>query len=68
MGVIYLHGIAYGKGSGGGGGTSDYTDLSNKPRINNVTLSGNKTADDLDLLDENDDLDTTQINTLLNLL
>lgn len=33
----------------GGGGTSDYTDLSNKPSINSVTLSGNKTAADLGL-------------------
>lgn len=30
-----------------GGGTTDYADLSNKPSINNVTLSGNKTASDL---------------------
>lgn len=30
-----------------GGGTSDYSDLSNKPSINNVTLSGNKTTSDL---------------------
>lgn len=30
-----------------GGGTSDYTDLSNKPSINSVTLSGNKTSADL---------------------
>ena len=29
------------------GGTSDYADLSNKPSINNVTLSGNKTTADL---------------------
>lgn len=35
--------------SGGGGGTSDYTALSNKPSINSVTLSGNKTAADLGL-------------------
>lgn len=28
---------------GGGGGTSDYSALSNKPKINNVELSGNKT-------------------------
>lgn len=35
--------------SGGGGGTSDYTELSNKPSINSVTLSGNKTASDLGL-------------------
>ena len=33
----------------GGGGTSDYTDLTNKPSINNVTLSGNKTTSDLGL-------------------
>lgn len=33
-----------------GGGTSDYTDLTNKPSINGVTLSGNKTTDDLGIL------------------
>lgn len=33
----------------GGGGTSDYADLTNKPSINSVTLSGNKTAADLSL-------------------
>jgi hypothetical protein len=32
---------------GGGGGTSDYTDLTNKPKINNVELSGNKTSTQL---------------------
>lgn len=32
---------------GGGGGTSDYTDLTNKPSINNVTLNGNKSLNDL---------------------
>lgn len=35
---------------GSGGGTSDYTDLENKPSINNVTLSGNKTSADLGLI------------------
>ena len=34
---------------GGGGGTSDYSALSNKPSINSVTLSGNKTSSDLSL-------------------
>ena len=29
------------------GGTFDYTDLTNKPSINNVTLSGNKSLNDL---------------------
>lgn len=38
-----------GGGSGGSGGTSDYTQLTNKPQINGVTLSGNKTSADLGL-------------------
>ena len=47
-----LHDIALAaalaKGSGGGTpGTTDYTDLTNKPSINSVTLSGNKSFGDL---------------------
>lgn len=33
----------------GGGGTSDYNELTNKPQINSVELTGNKTLDDLDI-------------------
>lgn len=33
----------------GGTGTSDYNDLENKPKINGVTLSGNKTSNELGL-------------------
>lgn len=33
----------------GGSGTTDYSDLSNKPQINSTTLSGNKTSADLGL-------------------
>ena len=33
--------------AGGGSGTSNYNDLENKPKINNVTLSGNKTNQQL---------------------
>ena len=33
--------------TGGSGGTSDYTDLTNKPKINNVELKGNKSLNDL---------------------
>ena len=33
-----------------GGGTTDYNALENKPSINDVTLSGNKTASDLGLV------------------
>lgn len=36
-------------GGGGGGGSSSYEDLTHKPKINNHTLSGNKSATDLDL-------------------
>ena len=32
---------------GGGGGTGDYSDLTNKPKINDVTLSGNKSLSDI---------------------
>jgi len=35
------------------GGTTDYSDLSNKPKINNVELTGNKTTSDLGLVDKN---------------
>lgn len=34
---------------GGGGGTSDYTDLANKPQINGVTLTENMSSADLGL-------------------
>lgn len=47
----------------GGGGTTDYNDLTNKPTINGVSLSGNKTTSDLGI-EENvqadwDETDTT---------
>lgn len=38
-------------GSGGDSGTTDYTDLENKPSINSVTLTGNKTTADLGIKD-----------------
>ena len=37
--------------TGGSSGTSDYTQLENKPRINSVILEGNKTAKDLSIFD-----------------
>ena len=36
----------YGGGSGSGG-TTNYDDLTNKPSINGITLTGNKTSIDL---------------------
>lgn len=40
----------------GGGGTKNYNDLENKPQINGVTLTGNKTSADLGISAE-----TTQV-------
>lgn len=37
-----------------GGGTNDYTDLDNKPQINSVTLSGNKSLSDLGIASASD--------------
>ena len=39
-----------GSGDGGGtGGTTNYNNLSNRPQINGITLTGNKTSSDLNL-------------------
>ena len=44
----YLYAIAMnGGGGGGGGGTDDYEDLEHLPKINSVTLKGNKSLADL---------------------
>lgn len=39
-------------GGGGSGGTTDYSQMSNKPKINNVELSGNKSLADLGAVDD----------------
>lgn len=36
--------------TGGGSGTTDYGDLSNKPQVNSVELVGNKSLDDLGIM------------------
>lgn len=38
-------------GGGGGGGTNNYNELSNRPKINGVTLTGNKTTSDLGIVE-----------------
>lgn len=45
----YANGTLTLNATGGGGGTSDYDALSNRPSINGTTLSGNKTAEELGL-------------------
>lgn len=56
-------------GGGGGGVTTDYEELDNKPSINGVTLVGNKTSQELHI-DECDceELTTAQLNALIGLL
>lgn len=39
-------------GGGGGGSTNDYNQLINKPQINDITVQGNMTSDDLDVAPE----------------
>ena len=52
---------------GSGGGTTDYNDLTNKPQINSVTLSGNKTTADLNIsyndLDDKPTIPAAQVNS-----
>ena len=45
-------------GSGGTGGTTDYSELENKPKINNIELSGNKTLAELGIQAEGDYLES----------
>lgn len=54
--------------SGGGSGTTDYRDLENKPSIENITLSGNKSASDLGLAKTSDlsDFITKAVDDLIN--
>lgn len=62
-------GVDIGKDSqGGGGGTTDYNALDNKPRINGHQLIGDKASEaDLDI-PEADPLTSNQFNSLLAIL
>lgn len=53
MGTILKNGINY-SGTSGGSGVSSYTELTEKPKIEGVVLSGNKTASDLGLAKASD--------------
>ena len=52
-------------GGGGGGGTDDYNDLNNKPKINSVTLSGNKSLSDLGIAAAGASYTKGEVDTLL---
>lgn len=53
---------------GGGGGTTNYNLLSNRPKINNITLEDNKTGADLGLVDQSATLTSEQKAALIALL
>lgn len=50
---------------GGSGGTDNYTALKNKPKINGVELSGNKTSADLGIGDPTDEQVSSAVNAYL---
>lgn len=47
----YAAAVAYVKAHSSGSGTNNYNDLINRPKLNNVTLTGNKTSADLGIHD-----------------
>ena len=55
-------------GGGGGGGTTNYNLLSNRPKVNDITLEGNKTGADLGLVDQSATLTSEQKAALIALL
>lgn len=52
-------------GGGGGTGTDDYNELSNKPKINNVTLAGNKSLSDIGAAAADETYTDAEVDTLL---
>lgn len=62
-GSDYYSNLPYVSDGGTAGGTTDYTELENKPQINSVELSGNKTLDDLGIQAKGDYLKTAQVGT-----
>ena len=48
----YISLVKEGSGGGGGGGATSYIDLSDKPKMNGITIAGNKTSSDYGLQDE----------------
>lgn len=59
--AILLARATGGGGGGGGGGTDDYRQLSHKPTINGVTVTGALTSADLQIVDANDATITVKV-------
>lgn len=64
-GIAHWSELPYQSGSGGEGGSSDYSTLVNLPRINRITLLGNKTSNELGLQDHMDTITESEIDRIL---
>ena len=62
-GISDYNSLEYIGGAGGSSGSSDYTSLSNKPQINSVELSGNKTLDQLGIQAKGEYLTSSDLST-----
>lgn len=61
--------LIFGSGSGGGGGgDNNYNNLDNLPKMNNHTITGNKSGNDYGLVNQDDSLTEAQMNALLALI
>lgn len=54
-----------GGGSGGSSSVTDYNSLNNKPSINSITLVGNKTGTQLSLVNSDDSISESDIDTIV---
>lgn len=66
--LLELKAVIEAGGGGGGGGTTNYNLLQNRPKINEVILSGDKEGKDYGLLDEKNSLTNEQMLALKQLL
>lgn len=66
--VAWILSMAYTKKHSGGGSETNYNNLINLPKVNGTTLTGDKSGDDLKLVDESDELTSTQMSSLLSLI
>lgn len=66
IGLYYFDGaVWHSTGSGGEGGTSDYNELTNKPRINGIELVNNKSLTSLDIAAASQTYTKTQVDELI---
>lgn len=66
VGLYYFDGtVWHSTGSGGSGGTSNYDDLNNKPKISGIELAGNKSHAQLNIAPANTTYSMTQVDQLI---